>query len=262
MARQKLGQHFLTKGSILERIARAACPEPGGSVIEIGPGRGALTAKLLERAARVIAIELDSFLVQHLRVRFAGEPRLEIVEADALAADLGQWGRMAIAGNLPYYAATPIIAKALRLGPPRAVFLIQKEVADRLTAAPGSRDYGFLTIQTALFAAARQLFDVKPGAFHPPPQVDSAVVLLEPREGRWGIEDTDDFLRFASLCFRQKRKTLRNNLAEAYGSQVDRWPEARLRAEQIPMEGFLEMYRRLKQSGPADWPRRNAEERR
>jgi 16S rRNA (adenine1518-N6/adenine1519-N6)-dimethyltransferase len=244
VARQKLGQHFLIKGSVLERIAAVACAQPG-PVIEIGPGRGALTAKLLERAERVIAIELDSYLAGHLRMKFAGEPRLEVVEADALVTDFGQWGRLPIAGNLPYYAATPIIAKTLRLAPPRAVFLIQKEVANRMTATPGTRDYGFFTIETAVFAQARWLFAVKPGAFHPPPKVDSAVVLLEPRADGWGIEDADDFLRFASLCFRQKRKTLRNNLAETYGEQVDAWPEARLRAEQIPMEGFIQMYRRV-----------------
>ncbi|MGO9255772.1 MAG: 16S rRNA (adenine(1518)-N(6)/adenine(1519)-N(6))-dimethyltransferase RsmA [Bryobacteraceae bacterium] len=257
MARQKLGQHFLTSGSVLERIAAAVCPQPPGrppgcplgpAVIEIGPGRGALTAKLLERASRVIAIELDPYLAGHLRSKFQGEPRLEIVEADVLATDLAQWGRLPMAGNLPYYIASPILEKTVRLGAPRAVFLIQKEVAERLVAAPGGRDYGYLTVQTALFATARLLFHVKQGAFRPPPKVDSAVVLLEPRPVRWGIENADDFLRFVSLCFRQKRKTLRNNLAEAYGKdRVDAWPEAGLRAEQIPMEGFIEMYRRLEE---------------
>ncbi len=247
MSRQKLGQHFLARAAILERIAAAACPDPRPQpLIEIGPGRGSLTARLLERASRVIAIELDPSLAAHLRARFAGEPRLEVVEADVLATDLARWGCLPIAGNLPYYIATPILEKTVRLGVPRAVFLVQKEVARRLVAAPGSRDYGFLTVQTALFATARLLFEVPPSAFHPPPKVDSAVVLLEPRAGRWGIPDPDAFLAFVSLCFRQKRKTLRNNLAEACGKAlVDSWPEAALRAEQISVEGFVEMYRRL-----------------
>ena len=248
MARQKLGQHFLVQSAALDRIAAAACPAaPAPSaVIEIGPGRGALTAKLLERASRVIAIEVDPALAAGLRQKFAAEPRLEIVEADVLATDLGQWGRLPIAGNLPYYIATPILERTVRLEPPRAVFLIQKEVAGRVTAAPGSRDYGYLSVEIALFAKPRLLFDVKPGAFRPPPQVDSSVVLLEPREQPWGIADPDDFLRFVSHCFRHKRKTLRNNLAEAYDSEMVRaWPEAELRAEQIPFEGFLEMYRRI-----------------
>ena len=238
---------------MLQRIAAAACPQPAGAeggpdgaVIEIGPGRGALTAKLLERAARVIAIEVDPHLAAHLRSRFAGEPRLEIVQADVLATDLAQWGRLPVVGNLPYYITSPILEKTVRLGAPRAVFLIQKEVAERLVATPGSRDYGFLTVATALFAITRLLFEVQPAAFHPPPKVDSAVVLLEPRAAGWGIEEPEDFLRFVGLCFRHKRKTLRNNLAETYGKDVvDAWPEAGLRAEQIPMEGFVAMYRRL-----------------
>lgn len=234
----------------MERIAATACPQPGGpeggAVIEIGPGRGALTAKLLERASRVIAIEVDPHLAAHLRTRFAGEPRLEIVQGDVLATDLTQWGRLPVVGNLPYYITSPILEKTVRLGAPRAVFLIQKEVAERLVAAPGSRDYGFLTVATALFATTRLLFEVQAAAFHPPPKVDSAVVLLEPRAVGWGIEEPEDFFRFVGLCFRQKRKTLRNNLAETYGKElVGAWPEAGLRAEQIPMEGFVAMYRRL-----------------
>jgi 16S rRNA (adenine1518-N6/adenine1519-N6)-dimethyltransferase len=245
VARQKLGQHFLIRGSILERIALAACPQPVDLVIEIGPGRGALTEKLLKRASRVVAIELDPFLVDHLRQKYAAEPRLEVVHADILQADLTQWGGAPVAGNLPYYIASPILQQVLRLHVPRAVFLIQKEVADRLVAKPGNRDYGFLTVQTALFATARLLFEVKPGAFHPPPKVDSAVVLLEPRERIRNL-DMEEFLVFAGLCFAHKRKTIRNNLAEAYGKElVGSWPEAGLRAEQIPLEGFIEMYGRI-----------------
>ena len=118
MSRQPLGQHFLVNGSILERIARAACPEREATgreplVIEIGPGRGALTERLLARAEQVVAIEIDAGLVELLRAKFADEPRLTVVQADALDADLSQWGAAPIAGNLPYYAATPIIEKVL-----------------------------------------------------------------------------------------------------------------------------------------------------
>lgn len=244
MSRQKLGQHFLIKGSVLERIAAAVCPAPVERVIEIGPGRGALTEKLLKRAARVVAIEVDPSLVDHLRRKFAAEPRLQIVQADVLQTDLAQWGAVPIAGNLPYYIATTIMEQALRLNLPRLVFLIQKEVAERLVALPGTRAYGFLTVQTALFAAVRLLFEVKPGAFHPPPKVDSAVVLLEARPVP--TTDPDAFLRFAAVCFAHKRKTIRNNLAEVYGKDiVGAWPEAGLRAEQIPLDGLLAMYARL-----------------
>ena len=193
----------------------------------------------------MVAIEVDPFLAEYLRRRFGAEPGLEIVEADVLATDLARWGSAPIAGNLPYYITSPIVERVLRARPARAVFLVQDEVAARLTAAPGSRDYGFLTVQTALFARATRLFEVKPSAFHPPPKVDSAVVLLEPHP-RLVLDDPDPFLQFVTQCFAHKRKTLRNNLAETLGREViGAWPEAALRAEQIPLEGFLEMWRRL-----------------
>lgn len=243
---QKLGQHFLASAPILERIASAVCPEPAGLVIEIGPGKGALTEKLLDRAAKVIAIELDEKLAEQLQSRFAGDSRLQLIRADVLSVDLAQWGNAPVAGNLPYYITSPIIEKVLRSGATRAVFLIQKEVAQRLVAKPGTRDYGYLTVQTALFANVRSLFDVKPGAFRPPPKVDSSVVLLEAVSRDMGIGDRDAFLRFLSHCFRQKRKTLRNNLAGVYGKEsIDTWPEASLRAEQVTMEGFAEMFKRI-----------------
>jgi 16S rRNA (adenine1518-N6/adenine1519-N6)-dimethyltransferase len=244
--RPKLGQHFLIKGSILDRIAAAACPEPEDLVVEIGPGRGALTRKLLQRAARVVAVEIDPYLADCLRTAFAGEPRIEIIEADVLRLDLARFGRAAIAGNLPYYITSPILDQTARLTPPRAVFLVQKEVASRLAAHPGERDYGYLTVRTAVFADVRRLFDVKPAAFRPPPKVDSAVVVLEPRAQALPVEDREGFVRFVGQCFRHKRKTIRNNLAEIYGNHVvDAWPEAGLRAEQIAIEHFAAMYQRL-----------------
>lgn len=252
MSRQKLGQHFLIKGSILDRLAAAVCPAHAPVVVEIGPGRGALTAKLLRRADRVVAVELDPFLVEHLRQKFAHEPGLEVIHGDALEIDFASWSAAPVAGNLPYYAATPIIERTVRRAAPRAVFLIQKEVAERIAAAPRSRDYGYLTVATQLFARVKLLFDVKPAAFHPPPKVDSAVVLLEPRPDAPAPEEAEDLLRFIGQCFHQKRKTLRNNLAEAYGKErIDAWPEAGLRAEQIEVERFKEMYGRLNGATPA-----------
>ncbi len=220
------------------------CPERCELAIEIGPGRGALTTKLLERAGRVVAIEIDAALVEHLRHKFAGDPRLEIVHADVLGTDLSRWGRAPIAGNLPYYITSPILEKVSRLDFARAVFLVQKEVAERLAARPGTRDYGFLTVQTALRANVRLLFEVRPGAFRPPPKVDSAVVLLEPRADDPGLPDVDDFVRFAGQCFRQKRKTIRNNLAPLYDTAG--WPESGMRAEQLSLEQLIEMYRRAR----------------
>jgi 16S rRNA (adenine1518-N6/adenine1519-N6)-dimethyltransferase len=250
VARQKLGQHFLLRGSVLERIARAACPQPEPLVIEIGPGRGALTAHLLPRTARLVVIEIDSRLACHLAQKFAGDNRLELVEADALASDLSQWGPAIITGNLPYYAATPILAHVLQLGPilRRGVFLLQKEVAERAAAGPGSRRYGYLSVATQLFAEVDLLFEVKPAAFHPPPKVDSAVLRLtpRPRAAELGISDPQDFLRFAALCFHQKRKTLRNNLSSEYGRELlHDWPESSLRAEQLGIEQLAALYQRL-----------------
>jgi len=253
VSRQRLGQHFLIRGSVLERIAAAACPAPVDLVVEIGPGRGALTERLLKRAARVVAIELDPFLVEHLRHKFAGEPRLQVIHGDILSTDLAQWGRAPVAGNLPYYIASPILEQTVRGCSPRAVFLIQKEVAERLVARPGTRAYGFLTVATALFASARLLFEVKAAAFHPPPKVDSAVVLLEPHARDWGVDagvDSGRLLRFLGRCFEHKRKTIRNNLAETYGKElVGAWPEAGLRAEQIAVEDLVAIYARIAASG-------------
>jgi 16S rRNA (adenine1518-N6/adenine1519-N6)-dimethyltransferase len=250
VSRQRLGQHFLIKTSVLERIACAACPDPEPLVIEIGPGRGALTQRLLERSQRVIAVEIDGGLVELLREKFRDEPRLTVLNADALEMDFGQWGPAVVTGNLPYYVATPIIEKILALGSAlhRGVFLVQKEVAARLTAVPGTREYAYLSIHTQLFADVERIFDVSPSAFHPPPKVDSTLVRLRPRDraAELDIRDTARFLAFAGLCFRQKRKTIRNNLAGAYGREMlDSWAEAGKRAEQLTIEQIADLYRRV-----------------
>jgi 16S rRNA (adenine1518-N6/adenine1519-N6)-dimethyltransferase len=249
VARQKLGQHFLIRGSVLEAIALAACPGREPLVIEIGPGRGALTTYLLARADRVIAIEIDRYLAQKVGQAVSPGLNFQVVEANALTIDLAQWGPATITGNLPYYAATAILERVMALGPVvrRGVFLTQKEVAERITASPGSRDYGYLSVSMQLSADIELLFEVPPAAFHPPPKVDSAVLRFVPhaRAAELGIADRADFLRFVALCFRQKRKTLRNNLAAQYGSAVDAWPEAALRAEQIGIPQFAAMYHRL-----------------
>jgi 16S rRNA (adenine1518-N6/adenine1519-N6)-dimethyltransferase len=244
---RRLGQHFLIRRGILERLAAAACPEPEPLVIEIGPGLGALTEHLLARAARVVVVELDSDLARALRDKFRDSEKLEVVERDVLRTNLADWGPAVVAGNLPYYITSPIIEKILDMGPllRRAVVMVQKEVADRLTAAPGSRDYGYLTVETNLRTVPETLVRVPPSAFSPPPKVDSAAVRLTPRPpGAWRIQDTSAFLEFAGRAFHHKRKTLRNNLAAYYGNSVGEWPEAGLRAEQLPLEKLIELYRR------------------
>jgi 16S rRNA (adenine1518-N6/adenine1519-N6)-dimethyltransferase len=244
---RRLGQHFLIRESILRKIADAALGASAGTVIEIGPGKGALTRHLVERAGRVVAVEVDPYLAGYLRQKFREDPRLTIVENDVLKTDLSQWGPAAIVGNLPYYIVSPIITRVFATpGWRRAVFLVQKEVAERVTATPGSRDYGYLTVQVALHSCAEMLFPVSRAAFAPPPKVESAVVRLAPRDpaADWGIADPAAFLEFAGLAFQQKRKTLRNNLRARY-EQVGELPEGGLRAEQLGMAELVALYHRL-----------------
>ncbi len=209
--------------------------------VEIGPGRGALTQRLIAHAERVVAIELDAGLAQHVRDKWPG---VEVIEANALHVDWSQWGPGVLAGNLPYYVATPLISKYLRRpGALRhAVFLIQKEVAERITAKPRCREYGYLSVECQLFAEVEYLFSVAPGAFQPPPKVDSAVIRLTPR-AELAVGDLDQFLGFVSICFHQKRKTLRNNLgAAAFDGRPEAAKFAGRRAEQLSVAEFVELY--------------------
>ena len=222
-------------------------------MVEIGPGRGALTAHLLPRSKRVIAIEVDPVLIQYLRSKFRGVEPIDIVENDILRTDLSAWGGpLVVAGNLPYYITSPIIDKVLSLGSllSHAVFLVQKEVAERLAASPGSRDFGYLSVQTQLLAEVEVLFPVPAAAFRPPPKVDSAVVQLTPR-AQLAFAESREFLKFAAAAFHQKRKTLRNNLLGRYDkAKLDALPETKKRAEQLGLNELIALWRTLDQSQP------------
>ncbi len=190
--------------------------------------------------------------MHYLRQKFQQpieQGRLSIIEGDILKTDLSPFGEAVIAGNLPYYITSPILERIFDLERwTRAVFLVQLEVAHRIAAEPGSRDFGYLSVHSQIASRPEILFDVSRTAFKPPPKVDSAVIRLTPRDAaaEFGLNDREGFLKFAAACFRQKRKTLRNNLAPAYGKdRVDALPEARLRAEQLSLAEMVCLYRRL-----------------
>ena len=225
--RKSLGQHFLSDRRILERIADALEPIGALTVVEIGPGRGALTAILLERARRVVAIEYDRRLADHLRKQFAGRP-LEVIQGDVLETDLpaAAGGTYVLVGNVPYYITTPIIFQALAAPrPERAVYLIQREVAERMSAAAGDREYGALSANVQCVARVETLFRVPAGAFSPPPKVDSAVVRLVPLDDPLltaGEEASYRALVQAVFGFRRKqmRRVLRE-LRDMSAEQAD-----------------------------------------
>lgn len=207
--RKKWGQNFLRNRGAVEKIVAAVQPEPGDVIVEIGPGEGVLTSKLLELPNRVIAIEIDPDLEARLRAKF-GE-RLDLRNEDALEAPLPQTPYRAV-GNLPYNVGTPILRRVI--ADPncrRAVFMLQKEVADRVSAKPGSDPYGFLTLYVEAYASSRQLMTLEPRSFHPPPKVRSAVVVLDPRDP--GLQSPREaVLDLVSASFRMRRKKLVNNL--------------------------------------------------
>jgi 16S rRNA (adenine1518-N6/adenine1519-N6)-dimethyltransferase len=214
--RKSLGQHFLTDRRILGRIADALQLTGGETVLEIGPGRGALTDILADRAGRLIAIEYDRALAELLRQRYAKRGNVLIAEADVLEVALGDLaaGPFVLVGNVPYYITTPILFHALT--PPRAqraVYLVQKEVADRLSARPGSREYGALTVNVAAVARAETLFKVPAGAFSPPPKVESAVVRITPLPSPLVAPNEERALRtLVQNAFGMRRKQMRRVL--------------------------------------------------
>ncbi len=190
---------------------------------------------------------MDPALAAHLRERWPGDSRFQLYDGNAMNLDWTQWGAGTLAGNLPYYVATAIISKYL-LKPgalTHAVFLIQKEVAERIAAAPGTRDFGYLSVECQFLAQVEYLFNVPPGAFRPPPKVDSAVIRLTPRPGALSSE-TKPFLEFASACFRQKRKTLRNNLSASYPKEkLEGIAALSQRAEQLSVTQLFELFQSL-----------------
>ena len=236
---RRLGQHFLADPGILGRIADAVEIEPGETVLEIGPGKGSLTEALLERGAKVIAIEKDRRLAAELE-----REGLSVIQGDALKTE---WPRVAkIVGNIPYYITSPLIDKALTPPlPARVVFLMQAEVAERLAAKPGGKTYGALSIGVQAVCAVERLFTVAPGSFRPPPKVRSAVVRLTPlAQPLIRADETSAFRTFVTACFSKRRKQLKNavpGLGEARIQALGYDPTTR--PERLGPADFVRLFR-------------------
>ena len=262
-SRARLGQNFLVDVHAVERIVAALGDLGGRTVVEIGPGRGAITGALAARAGHVLAVELDRELAANLRGQFP-PARVTVVEQDVLDFDFpaacegppaAPGGRLRVAGNLPYYITSPILLKlaASHAVLDLAVLMVQREVADRVVAQPGSRDYGLLSVTVQMYGPVERLFTLPPGAFSPPPEVYSTVLRwrFAPRFDELGVSE-HAFLRFVRSAFAQKRKTLANNLraagvapaaAAAALDAAGVLPQAR--AETLPLEAFAVIWRSL-----------------
>jgi 16S rRNA (adenine1518-N6/adenine1519-N6)-dimethyltransferase len=266
--RAKLGQHFLKNAAFCQRISDSLAVEPDDLAIEIGAGKGAMTRLLALRARHLVAVEVDPELAAKLREKFSGNARVEVLGSDILAIDLAAIARERgfdayfAFGNLPYYITSPILRHlfAARASIRRMSLLMQREVAQRVTAAPGSRAYGFLSVLAQCYSQPRAVLTIPPGAFSPAPKVHSVLVdfPMASRFPGWDTTDYEAFLSFAQLCFRHKRKNLMNNLSHHYSRLgVQRALEARrlsegVRAEQLSLGQLTGVFRDL--TGAWDGP--------
>ncbi|MDR0874957.1 MAG: 16S rRNA (adenine(1518)-N(6)/adenine(1519)-N(6))-dimethyltransferase RsmA [Clostridiales Family XIII bacterium] len=244
---KSLGQNFLTDGNIANRIADASGAGPEDDVVEIGPGLGALTVPLAGRAGRVMAVEIDKKLLPALGAAVAGAGNVEIVNEDFLKLPAETFPeRFILVGNLPYYITTPIVARAIELSPVRCVFMMQREVAERLLSDPGKKTYGAITILVQHHCEAELVMNVSREVFAPRPGVDSSVVCLTPKRGRSVQPETEALMfRLVRAGFDMRRKTLRNSLARAG------YPEATLLAALA--EAGIDPIRRAETLSPKDF---------
>ncbi|MFZ0962099.1 MAG: 16S rRNA (adenine(1518)-N(6)/adenine(1519)-N(6))-dimethyltransferase RsmA [Terriglobia bacterium] len=259
--RPKLGQHFLHDQRYRTRILEALPLEPCDAVIEIGPGRGAMTALLASRVRKVIAVEIDWELAQMLQEDFREEPRVKIICADVLSVDFAALCRreeMAqgfVFGNIPYYITSPIVHHLFghRDSIRGMGLLMQREVAERLTAAPGTGDYGYMTIAAQTYSQPQIALAVPPGAFSPAPKVQSALVTfrMQGKFNRWARARSEEFLEFVKHCFARKRKNLLNNLAGKYARRLivqaleKSGKPANSRAEQLSLDELAGLFEYL-----------------
>jgi len=253
VARKRFGQHFLHDAGILRRIVEAIAPRPEDRLVEIGPGEGALTLPLLRACGHLTAIELDRDLIASLAARAREVGDLNIISADVLTVDFSELAsdsKLRVAGNLPYNISTPILFHCLdHAGAIRDMhFMLQKEVVDRMAAPPGSKTYGRLSVMLQLRCTVEPLFKVPPGAFRPPPKVDSAIVRLTPLPTH-ALPDADRGMidRLVRAAFGQRRKTLSNALRDlATAKQIDAAGiDPRARAEQLAPSAFVALAQTL-----------------
>lgn len=262
-AKPKLGQNFLNDTDAIQRIVAALGDLTDRTVVEIGPGAGAITRDLALRAGHVLAVELDKGFAARLHTQFPQE-NVRVIEQDVLqfdfpaaAAATGQ--RLLVVGNLPYYITSPILLKlaASNAALECAVLMVQREVADRIAAGPGSRDYGLLSVTVQLYGTVEKLFTLPPTAFSPPPNVHSTVIRwrFAPRIAELGVEEAS-FQRFVRQTFAQKRKTLANNLrAAGYAPEQvatalsSAQIQAHARSEALTIEVFAALWRSLTNEG-------------
>ncbi|MCM2358453.1 MAG: 16S rRNA (adenine(1518)-N(6)/adenine(1519)-N(6))-dimethyltransferase RsmA [Geobacteraceae bacterium] len=262
-AKKALGQNFLTDRGVLARIARLVERGPDASILEVGPGLGALTRLLAEEGARVVAVELDRQLVPLLAREFAGCGNVELVQADILKTDLAQlllprWpGQWQVAANLPYNISSPVLFHFMenRSLFSRLVLMLQREVGERLVAQPGTKEYGILSVLFRLHFDINREFIVKPGSFHPVPKVDSVVLSFTPLPApRVEVGDEPFFRRVVKAAFGQRRKTLWNCLKRLGLECADRelaealagcWIEGTRRGETLSLEEFAVLTRAL-----------------
>jgi 16S rRNA (adenine1518-N6/adenine1519-N6)-dimethyltransferase len=267
----KLGQHFLASDEAAERIVNALGDVTGATVLEIGPGRGAITEMLARKAQRLIAVEIDRVMSAQLRMQFALHPNVEIIEGDILTIELDtvfgpKPGMLRpgmafnpeparVVGNLPYYITSDILLRLFEYHRyfSTIVIMVQKEVADRLAASPGSRDYGLLSATAQLYGRIEKLFTLPPGDFVPPPKVHSSVVRITIKPKIEALQvDEAKFISFLKLSFGQKRKTLWNNLKTGYDEAALRAALAKtsvkptVRAEALPLEKSAALWRALR----------------
>ena len=250
--KKSFGQHFLHEKRYIERIVSSIAPKPSDVVVEIGPGEGALTLPLLAAAGKLTAIELDTDLIPDLRARAAEVGQLEVIHADVLKVDFTALARergvdkLRVAGNLPYYISSPILFHCVEHA--RAIedmhFMLQKEVVDRMAAEPGSKVYGRLSVMLQLACRVEPLFEVPPGAFRPPPKVDSAVVRMVPLPPeRLPDADPDRLYAVVRAAFSQRRKTLSNALKQVMDAEAIRSADVdpKARAEVLSPADFVRL---------------------